>query len=184
MARSIPTHEPTKLVAGDSLQWDRVDLATDYPPASWELKYTLVGPAVLSFSADEVAGQYEVRLPAAETAALPAGGYRLRAHVTDGTDRFTHLPSGRPICDQVVTVEENPEQVSPGGTHAEKMLALIESRLEGRLTDDQAEQYTFDGVSLARISVETLDAMRKKYQREVYSQRSGGLKVRSMRVRF
>lgn len=176
MARSVPQYEPKTMVAGDSLQWDRLDLSGDYPPASWTLTYYLTGPANLTITADENGDAYEVRVEASETAGLPAGTYRLRGFVSDGTDRW-------PVYKGRMTVEANPATVAPGGTHAEKMLVLIESALEGRLPKDK-EQYQIDGVSIVRIPVERLLELRVKYQQEVYSQRSGGFKVGSVGVRF
>lgn len=184
MARAIPTSEPNAIVAGDSLQWDRTDLSADYPSATWTLRYTLTGAANVNFDASVGAdGRFEVRETGLTTAALPAGGYRLRAHVLAGDERFTTFPDGSPICDRPVTVEANPETVAPGGTHAERMLVLIEAALEGRIPDGM-ENYTLDGVTIGKIPVEQLQALRAKYAAEVQTQRSGGLKIGSIRVRF
>jgi len=184
MARSIPTTEPSAIVAGDSLQWDRTDLHADYPASTWTLRYTLAGPASITFDAAEGSdGRFEVREDSTTTALLPAGTYRLRAHLLLGGDRFTNWPDGTPICDRRVTVVADPETSSPGATHAETMLGLVEAALEGRIPEG-LESYTFDGVAIAKIPVEQLHRLRAKYAAEVQAERAGGLKFGSVRVRF
>lgn len=69
-------------------------------------------------------------------------------------------------------------------THAERMLALIEQRLEGRITSDH-ESYTIEGRSLTRIPFAELREYRKYYRKEVYNiQQARGLKPRFRRVKY
>ena len=39
MTATIPTTEPTELRVGDTWQWKREDLSSDYPATSWTLTY-------------------------------------------------------------------------------------------------------------------------------------------------
>ena len=55
-------------------------------------------------------------------------------------------------------------------THAGRMLALVEARLEGRIGLD-AESYSIGGRSLSRISIVELQELRSKYKGEARSDR-------------
>ena len=176
MPPTIPTEEPRKLVAGDSLAWDRTDLGGDYPPGTWALVYYLTGPSTLEVTAGENGTTFEVRVPSSETSGLAPGGYRLRGFVTDGTDRYQ-------VYEGSLSVEEDPAQAAPGGTHAEKMLAAIQATLEGRVTKD-VEQYTYDGVSVAKLPIELLEKLEVRYRARVARERAGGVRLSSVRVVF
>lgn len=69
-------------------------------------------------------------------------------------------------------------------SHNEKMLASIRKRLEGRILSDH-ENYSVDGRSLSRISIDTLHELEKKYAwRLRHEQAARGERVRHKRIRF
>lgn len=55
---------------------------------------------------------------------------------------------------------------NPGDSHAVKMLALIEARLEGRVLKEHSE-YSIAGRSMKLMSLEELRKARKDYRIEV-----------------
>lgn len=59
-------------------------------------------------------------------------------------------------------------------THAARMLALIESALEGRIPAG-LEYSTINGQSIARIPISQLSALRDKYYNEVVAERNAAL---------
>lgn len=69
-------------------------------------------------------------------------------------------------------------------THAERMLAAIEQRLEGRISSDH-QRYSIDGRSLDRIPIMELEQLRTQYRREVQQIHiKRGDRVRPRRIRF
>lgn len=74
-------------------------------------------------------------------------------------------------------------------THAETMLAAIESVLEGRITAD-VEAYTIAGRQITKIPIADLLVLRDRYQAEVNSEAAaaaiaeGTGNPRKIKVRF
>jgi hypothetical protein len=93
---AVPTTEPTRVHAGDSLTWRREDLTADYPAnAGWSLSYTLISHS-RAFQVPAVADgtAFAVTVDAATTATWPAGDYTWAAAVTLGAQRNT-IAQGR-----------------------------------------------------------------------------------------
>jgi hypothetical protein len=65
----------------------------------------------------------------------------------------------------------NPLYVSASDTHASRMLALIESALEGRIPAG-LEMTIINGQNITRITVTQLSALRDKYLAEVMAERN------------
>jgi hypothetical protein len=88
---TVPTTEPTRAHAGDSLTWRRDDLTADYPAtAGWSLTYTLVSPTKsISVAAAADGDAFLVTVAASATAGWPAGDYTWAAAVTNGAQRTT-----------------------------------------------------------------------------------------------
>jgi len=179
MSRAIPQTEPEELIAGDSWWWDRY--VPDYPPsAGWSLTYVLSGThasAIQVPAAEADDGDYfKVRIAAADTADYTAGPYKLTAYASDGMDRFT-------VLEAQVVVRADLATAAPSVSHAERMLAAIEARLEGRLEAD-IEQYGIAGRSVMKIPAEQLLSMRNQYRAEVRQQRSPRSTFRKVAVSF
>lgn len=88
----IPTAEPALLQAGDTLSW-RLSLPTYPADDGWVLAYRLINAAAtITIVASADGAAHLVQLPAATTAAYPAGAYTGVRTVTRGSDRFTLAP--------------------------------------------------------------------------------------------
>jgi hypothetical protein len=184
----IPNNEPTELRAGDTWQWTRDDLATDYPATTWTLTYRFKNAAggfqiVATASGDA----FSVTAAAATTVAYTAGEYAWAAQVVNGTTKHT-IDSG--------TLKVLPDlfasSASTGSdqrTHARIVLDAIKAVIEGRASKDQ-EEYSIAGRSLKRTPITDLLKMRQLYEAEVRSEqatenlRNGLQGSRVVQVRF
>lgn len=164
----IPTREPSEIVAGDTLQWRRDDLAADYPAsAGWALAYTLIlrsGTATkITINASAALDAHAVSVAASTTQGWAAGEYELQGHVTKAAERFR-------VYLGTVNVRENLPASSGGArdsrSHAEKVLDAIEAVIERRASKDQ-EEYSIGGRSLKRTPIGDLIRLRDKYKAEV-----------------
>ena len=161
----IATNEPLQLVAGDTWQWRRLDLA-DYPASSWSLKYRFknaAGGFEITASAYATT-QFDITVAAATTTGYSAGTYDWVAFVTSGSVRHT-VDSGR--------LEVLPDLGAGSAgtavdrrTHAVKVLAAIEAVLEDRASKDQQE-YQIAGRKLIRMPIQDLITLRNTYRNEV-----------------
>lgn len=174
MAPPVPQTEPQILVAGDTWAWTKT--LASYPPAeSWLLGYAIRGQSVLA-NADVVvtsgAGNYSVAVAKTKTLPLVAGAYQWQSfvdkvstgeHYTVDQGVFTIVPSMSAVTDNSAV------------THAERMLLLIEARLEGRLVaGGDNESYSVAARSVAKIPVEKLLRMRAIYQAKVFRLKNQG----------
>lgn len=177
MAASIPTQEPTQVIAGDSWQWDIA--YGDYPASDgWALAYAFRGPTDLDTGSGDVtvdADGWQVRIPATVTN-LTAGPYRLIGYVTKGTERFT-------VYDAALLVLPNPVTAVNAQSHAERTLAVIDAAIEGRLTAD-IESYQIHGRSVSKIPMSELVKLRAIYASAVERERNPGQFGRSVEVHF
>lgn len=146
--------EPEKIISGDAVSWER-DVDIDLAAASFE--YRFVGPSSFNLSAGYAAGAVSISQTSVDTAAFVAGEYEWFLFAAIGGERQL-------VCRGRMVIQPNPE--SAGDTnhqsHAEKMLAAIEARLEGRIISDH-QSYTIGGRSLDRIPFEELHKLRNKY---------------------
>ena len=164
MAQTIPTTEPTTLRAGDTWQWRREDLASDFPAGTWTLTYyfrNAIGKFDVSASADGTS--FAVSVAKATTAALPPGDWDWLAVVESATERF-EADAGR------LTIQPNLATSAPydGRSFARRMLEAIESALESRATTDQLDllNATLSDRGLQRDKG-ALIALRSQFQNEV-----------------
>jgi hypothetical protein len=93
---TVPTTEPTRVHAGDSLTWRRDDLTAQYPAtAGWALSYTLISASrVINIATTPDGDAFAVSVAASATAGWPAGDYTWAAAVTLGAQRST-IAQGR-----------------------------------------------------------------------------------------
>ena len=156
--------EPTQIHAGDSAAWSR-DVPDRPATAGWGLRYVFSGPDRQVVEALQTT-PYQVEVSAETTADWQPGLYRWVALAFRGDQRLT-------VATGTLDVSANLETAEPtdARTHAQKMLALIESALEKRIPKDQ-QSYEIDGMRLDRIPIERLDALRTKYQREIQRAKS------------
>ena len=126
MAIEIPTTEPARVRAGDTVTW-RKSLG-DYPATDgWTLYYRLINAtAKIDITSTADGADHLVSVPKATTDDWAAGEYVLVAWVDDGTDRVS-LPGGR------ITILPDLAAVADAGydsrTQARKMLDAIDAAL-------------------------------------------------------
>ncbi len=181
---TTPKNEPLQLRAGDTWAWRREDL-TDYPAPTWVLTYYFKAPtANFSIAAAADGAAHAVSVAKATTAGRTATRYKWTAAVDNGTERHV-VDQGELVVLPDFAASGNLDDRS----HARKMLDAIQALLEGRATKDQ-QSYTVGDISITRIPVEQLTALRDKYRTEVATQRrlerlkAGGVVQTNLPVRF
>lgn len=125
MSIEIPTIEPSKVRAGDTVTW--LKSLAQYPASSWTLYYRLINAtAKIDIAAAASGDSHLVSVPIATSDDWTAGDYTYVAWVTDGTDRVT-VAQGR------MTVLPNLAAVTAAGydsrTQAKKMLDAIDAAI-------------------------------------------------------
>ena len=161
---NAPTTEPHRLVIGDFVQWKRTDLVDDYPVAthSAELVARLsTGGNEIKITATEASTYYLFTADSATTSAYSAGHYHWQLEIveTSSTNRIV-VDSG--TFDVIDDLDVN--NVDPR-SHAEKMVAKIESILHGKADSDVAN-YSINGRSLTKMTFNELIEARDYYRRE------------------
>lgn len=174
MTPPIRRDELTRIAAGETVQWTRY--VGDYPSTDgWTLKYYFRGASVFDVAGAPDPAGYLMTIAAADTANVTPGTYRWGAFVEKGAGAGLER---RRVDEGVLQIEPNFATAAAGTmqTHAERMLAAIEARLEGRLQSGaDMEQYGVAGRQVMKIPFEKLQAARVKYQFEVARQRNGGV---------
>ena len=150
--------EPTNIVSGTSASWSRAD---SWAHGLWQYEYIITGPQQIVLPVLADGGVVEVEIAASDSSNFLAGKYQWTLQRKKNLEVVI-------VASGFVTVLENPlNQVTVDHrTHAEKMLALIETRLEGRIVSDH-ESYSHNGRSLNRIPLEQLNKLAIQYRNKV-----------------
>ena len=162
---NYPTTEPSDIIAGDRIAWKRSDLDSDYPIASYSLKYSArlenAGSTEIEITATESGSDYIVEVGQSTTAAYTAGVYHWQAYIirTSDSERIT-VDSGT----WKVKANRDAATTDPRN-HVKKVLDSIEATIEGRASKDQ-ESYSIAGRSLGRTPIADLILLRDKYRTE------------------
>lgn len=135
------------------------------------LSYDVSGPANFVIAATASGSGYSITHTAQS---VPPGTYRWAARVTKAGERFT-------VDRGVFVIEAD----LPGQTHAERMLALVETVIKARLEGDGADvsAYTIGGRSAQLLTLAELEALRSRYASECARQRRGNM-LRPVLVSF
>lgn len=83
----IPTIEPAKLTAGDTVKWKRA-LAHYKASEGWVLTYALRGAGNIDLTASADGDDHLIEILAATSTAYTAGIYSWQAYATKGAERF------------------------------------------------------------------------------------------------
>lgn len=167
MAPATLLEWPASITAGTTVKVSRT--FSDFQPPTWSLNVYVNGAVVLGPIAATVDGQgFLVTLTAAQTATLTAGVYTVGEVVTDGTDTYT-------ASSTTITVLPNFATATAGSfqSWAEKTLAVIESVLSGRITDD-IMSYQIGNRMVTKIPVDELMKYRTQLKAEVAAKKTGG----------
>lgn len=125
MTLKIPTTEPARARAGDTVTW--LKTLAEYPAsAGWTLYYRLINAAgKIDITASASGASHLISVLPATTAGWTAGDYTLIAWVSNGADRVTLEPGRFTILPNLA--------VASGGydsrTQARKMLDAIDAAL-------------------------------------------------------
>jgi hypothetical protein len=127
----IQTNEPTSLRAGDTWKWTR-SLA-DYPAGTWTLKYRFAHPTASKFEITATASgtDHSVTVSAATSGGYTAGNWTWIAWVEAGSEKFT-VDTGAMVIQPDYRAGT---AALDDRSHARKVLAAIEARIEGRALD-------------------------------------------------
>lgn len=164
MATDIPTEEPERLRAGDTLTW--LKTLGDYPASDgWVLHYRLINAtAKIDITASASGANHLVIVAAATTAAYVAGDYAWTSWVTSGSERYT-IEQGR------VTVDVDLAAVSAAGydlrSNSKKTLDLVDAAMLAHGSNAWTQEYEFSGRRMKFKSVGDFLAFRSKLQAEV-----------------
>jgi hypothetical protein len=186
---NAPEGEPIKIVVGDFIQWKKSDLAQSYPPATHSAEYvariTAGGSSEIKLPAIERSTYYLFQVSSATSAGFVAGFYHWQLEITE-TASGNRIVVERGEFEAIVDLDEN--NTDPR-THAEVMLAKIESLLEGRADKDVAS-YSIQGRSISKMTISDLLQWRDYYRKEVNRERRenaialGKPTKTTMKVRF
>lgn len=173
-ASNAPTTEPEVVSPGDFIQWKRTDLGGDYPPASYTATYvariTGGGNTEIQVTGTASGSDYLFTVSSATSTDFIPGIYHWQLEIVRNSD------SNRIIVDRgyFTCVADLDINGSDPRTHAEIMVAKIESLLSGK-ADSDVDNYTINGRSLKKLSfkelLEARDYYRKEVQREVIAER-------------
>ena len=180
--KAYPTTEPDRIVVGSFTAWKR---QLDFASTSYSVRYDLIpraGGATLTVNGTQNGAYWEFEITAATSSAWtsPAGEYRMNLIIVRSSDSEASEVETSHVTIHASTADRR--------THAEIMLAKINSILEGR-ADHDVDSYTIKDRSISRMSVSELRGWRDYYLDEV--QRTGGsqknqraAKPNTVRVRF
>lgn len=189
---NAPSTEPEKIVAGDFAQWKRSDIASSYPTSDGytaEYVVRVVGGGLSEFkiaqSGDSTDSFYAFVVSSSASSSYEPGSYRWQLEITQTSS------SNRIVVDsgyfEVVADLDNSS--SDQRTHAEIMVAKIETMLQGK-ADSDVSSYSVAGRSLTKLSFSELVEARDYYLREVVKHKNEELSRRgkangsTIKVRF
>jgi len=163
----IPTNEPGSLRLGDTWQWRREDLASDYPASTWTLTYRFknaAGGFEIVASAD--GDNFAVTVAAATTAAYAsgAGTYTWAAQVVSGSTKHTVDHGTLEVLANLFAGTAT--AASDQRTHNQIALDAIKAVMESRASKDQAE-YMIAGRKLVLTPLPDLIKLLNFYEARV-----------------
>lgn len=173
-ASNAPTTEPEVVSPGDFIQWKRTDIGGDYPPASYTATYvariTGGGNTEVQVIGTASGSDYLFTVSSTTSNDFVVGLYHWQLEIKRNSD------NSRIIIDRgyFTCVADLDVNGADPRTHAEIMVAKIESILSGK-ADSDVSSYSIAGRSLSKMSFRELtdarDYYRKEVQREVIAER-------------
>jgi hypothetical protein len=164
-AANAPEGEPLEIVVGDFIQWKRSDLVQDYPLASYSAQYvariTGGGNTEILLVSTETGGTYLFTADSATSANFTPGYYHWQLEVIQ-TSTGNRIVVDRGDFTAIADLDVNGADPR---THAQIMIAKIESILQGK-ADSDVGSYSIAGRSLTKMSFAELMTARDQYKRE------------------
>ena len=177
---TVPTQEPSQIIAGDSVTWVRS--LPDYPASlGWVLHYAMLslGKAPILIDGTAQGNDHLVELTAVATAAYAAAEYRWTSYVTNGAERKTLASSTIRILPDPATATE----AFDPRTENQKILDAITAVLAGELTNPLAK-YKIAGREAERHSRMELLKLQSIYQHRVAVENGKAPFIGSIPIQF
>jgi hypothetical protein len=175
---NYPSVVPDVLYVGDRWVWKRSVMVSDYPVASYQLKYSfrlLTSAATeISITASESSSpeEYQVEVASSTTATYTAGDYTYQEYIIRSSDseRFVYSTG-------IVTVEPDLDtNTSDPRSNARKILDGLQAMLENRASIDQMSM-SIAGRSLSRMTPAEIRDWERHYKYLV------SLETKKMRIK-
>jgi tryptophan 2,3-dioxygenase len=188
-AGNAPEGEPTSITVGDFVRWKRAKVTEDYPTATHTMEYVARLSSTLTdefkVQSTATADAFLFTVSSLQSSGFVSGSYKWQLEVTEisSGDRIV-IESG-----EMEVLADLDVNNADSRSHAEIMLAKIETILEGK-ADSDVSNYSVAGRSLTKMTFEELMAARNDYRREVVDQRRRSLAKRgkpsgtTVKVRF
>ena len=184
MSVDVPDKIPVVFSSGETVQYRR--FVPDYLPSDgWTFALYLNGLAA-TLHKDGVADGDGFVVTIDPSDALPAGDYRYLERVSKfDTSVPPKVIEAHNVGDGVVDVELDLATADSGAcvTHAERVLAIIEAQIEGKLSADLAS-YSIGGRIVSKIPIADLKKLRAQYRAEVFRIYNPGKLAPSIEIVF
>lgn len=188
-AANAPEGEPTQIVVGDFIQWKKAQIAQDYSTSTHSAEYvariTGGGASEIKIPATEVDGYYLFTIDSVTSTDFEAGRYHWQLEITQ-TSSGNRIVTERGEFEAIADLDVN---ASDPRTHADIMIAKIETILEGK-ADSDVGSYSIAGRSLTKMSFDELMVARDRYKAEVIKHqreeliKRGKASANTVKVRF
>jgi len=174
----IPTIEPLEITAGDTITWKKT--LSDYPAASYTLKYRLINSAgKYDITAAASGDDHLITVTAAVSATYTAGTYTWKSFVEKGSggtlERYTIGQGTLTVNPDLAAQEAGYDSRS----HVKKVLDSIQSVIESRATRADLEK-EINGKRISFMSPTELIKWHSHYDR-LYMQELNAEKIRQGR---
>lgn len=164
MSYTIPTIEPKKFTAGDTVKWTKS--FPDFPASDgWVLSYAFVNAdGAFGETTSEADGDgFLVTISASESGAITAGEYTWQAYVTLDTERFQ---VGRGL---VVVAANFADGAVDGRSDTKVILDALTALMKGTATSEQAS-VSINGRSISKYTlgerIQLIEFYKREYARE------------------
>ena len=155
---NYPSQVPAVLQKGDFWAWKKPNLSTDYPLASYSLKYKFYlidGSTASNFTIDATESNDEYIISTSSTTSQTAGDYRWDGIIVRTSDSAELI-----IEDGYSTILDNAVR-----SHAKIVFDSICAVIENRASMDQSSM-SIAGRSLSRMSIDELLTFKDRYKAE------------------
>lgn len=169
-AANSPTQEPLEVVVGDFIQWRRTDLGSDYPndeyTATYVARITGGGNTEIQLVGTAYGEDYLFTVSSTASADFVPGYYHWQLEMVRDSD------SERVVVERgtFTAIADLDVGGADPRSHAEIMIDKIEARLESR-ADVDVSNYSINGRSLVKMSIEELIRWRDYYRAEFTMQK-------------
>lgn len=182
MTVEIPTIEPTRFRAGDTISWSKS--LSDFPAESWVLHYRLINlTSKIDIDAAADDSDHLVTVSAVTSAAYKAGDYTWTSWVTKYAERYT-------VAQGKVTILPDLAAVTAAGfdtrSTAKKILDLIDAAELAHGPNAWTQEYEIAGRRMRFKTVGEFMAYRSRLEARVKAEEraNGGRRTNKINVRF